>query len=137
METLRYKWPVSATVLLVEDEVIVRLGIAEFLRESGFVVHEASMAAEAIEVLTKGPSIDLLITDVRMPGAMDGFALARWVKSFASDVKVILTSGVVSQGGEGEVVQLVKPYTQEQMLRAIQVMMADHPHLSDEREGAT
>jgi CheY-like chemotaxis protein len=78
------------TVLLVEDEVIIRLGLAEFLRECGFTVYEAGMASDAIDVLQTGP---LVISDVRMPGEMDGFALARWVRTYVPQLKVILTSG--------------------------------------------
>jgi CheY-like chemotaxis protein len=123
METVAYRWRVIETILLVEDEIIIRLGLAEFLRERGYTVIEAAMASEAVDVLKTGPLIDLVITDIRMPGEMDGFGLARWVRVYAPKVKVILTSGVVTGGPTGEPVQLAKPYTRERMLSVIQSVL--------------
>lgn len=119
------------TILLVEDEVIIRLGLAEFLRECGFTVYEAGMASDALSVLQTGPLVDLVITDVRMPGEMDGFALARWIRTYVPRVKVILTSGVVTHAPEGDVVRLIKPYTRERMLSVIRSVLAERS-LADE-----
>jgi CheY-like chemotaxis protein len=135
METVAYRWRMAETILVVEDEVIIRLGIAEFLREQGYVVHEAGMASEAIEVLKTGPLIDLVITDVRMPGEMDGFALARWMRTYAPEVKVILTSGVVTTDTMGNVVQLIKPYTKEHMLKVIQSVVMERGAVAERAEG--
>jgi CheY-like chemotaxis protein len=81
------------TVLVVEDEVVVRLMIADYLRECGFKVVEASSADEALTVLKSGISVDLVFSDVQMPGAMDGFGLAGWIRQHRPGLKVILTSG--------------------------------------------
>jgi CheY-like chemotaxis protein len=83
------------TILVVEDEVLVRLVVAEYLRECGYTVHEAAHAGEAMAVLDMPDiDIDLVFSDVDMPaGALDGFALARWVRDNHPDVQVILTSG--------------------------------------------
>jgi CheY-like chemotaxis protein len=84
-----------ATILVVEDEVLVRLVIAEYLRECGYKVHEAANADEALAVLqSPDVSIDLVFSDVLMPGDMDGFGLARWVRDNKPDVRVVLTSSV-------------------------------------------
>jgi CheY-like chemotaxis protein len=83
------------TVLVVEDEVLVRLVIADYLRECGYRVHEAVSAEEAILILQAPEvSIDVVFSDVEMPGNMDGFGLARWVRSNMPKTQVILTSGV-------------------------------------------
>ena len=83
------------TILVVEDEVLVRLVIAEYLRECGYKVHEAAHAAEALAVLQSPEvSIDVVFSDVMMPGEVDGFGLARWVRSHRPDIQVILTSGI-------------------------------------------
>ena len=66
-------------VLVVEDEILVRLTMADCLRAAGYVVVEAANATEALAVLTSGEPVDVIFTDVRMPGAMDGLMLARWV----------------------------------------------------------
>ncbi len=85
----------APTVLVVEDEVLVRLIIADYLRECGYRVHEAANAAEAVVVLESPTvTIDIVFSDVQMPGEMDGFGLARWVRVHQPDVRVILTSSV-------------------------------------------
>jgi CheY-like chemotaxis protein len=82
------------TILVVEDEVLVRLVIAEYLRECGYRVHEAVSAEEAILILQAPEvSIDIVFSDVEMQGVMDGFGLARWVRANMPDTQVILTSG--------------------------------------------
>ena len=82
------------TILVVEDEVLIRLVVAEYLRECGYRVHEAVSAQEAILILQAPEvSVDIVFSDVEMPGEMDGFGLARWVRSNKSETEVILTSG--------------------------------------------
>jgi DNA-binding NtrC family response regulator len=81
-------------VLLVEDEVLIRMATSEYLQECGFTVLGASTAAEAIEILQgHDGQIDVVFSDVRMPGAMDGFALAKWVHEHRPGMAVLLTSG--------------------------------------------
>ena len=83
------------TILVVEDEILVRLAIADYLRECGYKVHEAVNAQEALAMLQSPQvAIDIVFSDVQMPGDMDGFGLARWVRANKPGVQVILTSGV-------------------------------------------
>lgn len=83
------------TVLVVEDEVLIRLVVADYLRECGYRVYEAVDAGEAVAVLQSPEvSIDVVFSDVQMPGDMDGFGLARWVRTNKPGVQVVLTSGV-------------------------------------------
>jgi CheY-like chemotaxis protein len=82
-------------VLVVEDVVLVRMLIADYLRETGFQVIEASNGEEAIRVMEAGCPAQLVVSDVHMPGAiMDGLDLARWIHHHRRGVKVILASGV-------------------------------------------
>jgi CheY-like chemotaxis protein len=67
-------------VLVVDDEVLVRLDVADQLRDVGYEVLEASNADQAIEILNITPSIRLLFTDIDMPGSMDGLKLAAAVE---------------------------------------------------------
>ena len=80
------------TVLVVEDEVLLRLSIAAYLRDCGYSVIEAADADEAVLVL-KQPDldIDVLFTEIEMPGAMDGFGLAQWTRANRRGLDVILT----------------------------------------------
>jgi CheY-like chemotaxis protein len=81
-------------VLVVEDEVLIRLVIADYLRECGFKVYEAATALEAIEILESDKAaIDLVFSDVRLPGEMSGFTLAQWVRTNRPGVPIVLTSG--------------------------------------------
>jgi DNA-binding NtrC family response regulator len=85
----------TETVLVVEDEVLVRLVIAQYLRDCGYRVVEAAHADEALLVLRKAElDIDMVFTDVEMPGSMDGFALAQWVRSNRPGMEVILAGTV-------------------------------------------
>jgi len=81
--------PDKPTVLVVEDEVLVRLMIADELREQGLHVLEASNADDALTILQSSLPVDLLFTDVRMPGRMDGVALARFAHSRFPWLKLI------------------------------------------------
>ncbi|MEG3175142.1 response regulator [Sphingomonas sp. RB3P16] len=81
------------TVLLVEDEVLIRIVAADMLTDSGFTVLEAGDAAEALEMLATHKDIGVLFTDVNMPGQMDGIELAAQVVRLHPEIKVIVTSG--------------------------------------------
>jgi CheY-like chemotaxis protein len=71
------------------------LVIANYLRECGYTVYEAVNAGEAVLMLQSPQvSIDVVFSDVQIPGEMDGFGLARWVRANKPDVHVTLTSGV-------------------------------------------
>ncbi len=79
-------------VLLAEEDVILRLGIAEHLRGCGFTVLEAAHALEARTILMAGPKIQILFSDAQLAGPESGFALAQWVRRHRPEVKVLLTA---------------------------------------------
>jgi CheY-like chemotaxis protein len=80
-------------VLLVEDEFLLRMDMADTLRGAGFQVIEAASADDAMHFIASGEPIDLLFTDVQMPGALDGLALAERVRARHPDVPVVVSSG--------------------------------------------
>ena len=84
---------VRDTVLVVEDEVLVRMLVADELRKAGYIVIEASSAHEALDLLRNGVDVRVIFSDVRMPGPMDGVGLARVVRSEFPMIKIVLTSG--------------------------------------------
>src|SRR5688572_1922588 len=100
------------TILIVEDEVLVRLDIASYLRSKDFTVLEAGNAHEAMQLLDADPSIDLVFSDISMPGSLNGIELARWIRSERSRVRVLLTSGTANniQIASRENVVVEKPY---------------------------
>ena len=67
-------------ILIVEDEVLIRLGAADMLVDAGFDVAEANNADEAIQILETRPDITLVFTDIQMPGSMDGLKLAAAIR---------------------------------------------------------
>jgi len=80
------------TILYVEDEILIRFVTAEGLRDEGFEVIEASEADEALVVLQSDARIDLVITDIRMPGSMDGLGLTSFIKANQSNLPVMVVS---------------------------------------------
>src|SRR5882724_10745397 len=79
-------------VLVVEDEPLVRIDVASGFEDAGFKVYEAANADEAIGLLEEFADIDALVTDVDMPGSIDGLELAHYARSCRS-IKIIVTSG--------------------------------------------
>lgn len=80
-------------MLVVEDEPLVRMGIAGHLEDDGFTVLEASNADEAIAVLVTNPDVKIVFTDVDMPGGMDGLKLAAAIRDRWPSIRVVVTSG--------------------------------------------
>ena len=124
--------PPLETILLVEDETLIRIGVAEYLRECGYRVREANNAPEAMDILTSRLPVDLVITDVYMPtrSGMDGLGLARWIRSRHPDIEVLLTSGVVRPIDIPPDMRpispiLVKPYTRRYLLDRIKDALAN------------
>jgi CheY-like chemotaxis protein len=117
------------TVLIVEDEFFVRFTTAEFLREEGFEVLEAENADEALDILKSKVAIDLMFTDVRMPGSMDGVALAGLVRNEWPGIHIILTSGyapeLLSARSVAEDKVISKPYRQQAVLAAIRSLFQE------------
>jgi CheY-like chemotaxis protein len=70
----------TKTILVVEDELLIRLMLVDALRDAGFEVVEASNADDALATLESQPAIDLVFTDVRMPGTMDGVGLMKLLR---------------------------------------------------------
>jgi len=82
------------TVLLVEDELLVRELASEDLADAGFEVTTASDGEEAINFLEEGRTFDLLFTDIRMPGVIDGWQLAEKAKVAIPGLRVIYATGL-------------------------------------------
>jgi len=101
------------TILFVEDEPVIRMDMAEFLRDCGYRVHEASNVAEATAELEAKFAIDLVFTDINLGPGPNGLELADWVLNNRPGVKVIVTTGEAAdrQAPPGVGPILPKPYT--------------------------
>ena len=92
-----------SAILVAEDEVLIRLEIAEQLRGAGYTVIEAANAHEALELLHHSAEVKLLVSDIQMPGSIDGVALARAGARGIPAIKIVLASGhflAVARGGD-------------------------------------
>ena len=113
--------------MIVEDEPIIRMALADHLEKQGFEVTEAGSGDRAMELIKETP-FDLVVTDVQMPGWNDGIALALWVRKNHPRTRIIIVSGatsgspeLVALGQEGVV--LPKPYAVEELaLRAVMLL---------------
>lgn len=84
------------SVLVVEDEAIIRLTLTCEFEEGGFEVHEAGSADGAVRLLEAGLEVAVVVTDVRMPGSMDGLGLAAWLARYRPGLPVVVVSGYVT-----------------------------------------
>jgi CheY-like chemotaxis protein len=115
------------TVLVVEDEGLVRLDAAETLRDAGFAVLEAANAYDALAVVIGGEKVDLLFTDINMPGPIDGLELAKRVNRLKPRIHLLLTSGKATPA-RGQIPDsgafIPKPYSAEAVTRVVSAMLA-------------
>jgi CheY-like chemotaxis protein len=83
------------TILVVEDDVLIRMPIAQYLRDCGYRVIEAVSADEAMTVLMhKETQVDMVFSDIEMPGCTDGFGLSKWIRDNRPGLDIILTGTV-------------------------------------------
>jgi CheY-like chemotaxis protein len=123
--------PARSVVLVVEDDMLVRYAICDYLRECGYKVIEAADGDEAFKVLNDAQvSVDVILSGVQTPGSMDGFALARWVRANRPDIGVIL-AGTLSRAADAaaelceEGPMLGKPYEPQAVVDRIKRLMAE------------
>jgi len=111
----------TETVLVVDDDQIVRATVASMLEDFGYTVLLAQNGAEALVILERGTKIDLLFTDVVMPGTISGRQLAERAVEILPTLKILFTSGytenaIVHNGRLDAGVELIsKPYRREQL----------------------
>ena len=111
-----------ACVLVVDDEPLVRLGTAMLFSDAGYDVLEAANAADAVQILRQHSEIELLFTDIDMPGAMDGAALAGFVRDRYPPIRIMVASGkgsVDELGLPTGALFLAKPYSHDTVLEAV------------------
>ncbi len=117
----------AITVIVVEDETLVRMDIAISLENEGFIVLEASNADDAIAILNAHPEIRLMFTDIDMPGSMDGLKLAQAVRDRWPPVKIIVASGYWQLSDRLLPVEgrfFSKPYDHTRVITAMREMLA-------------
>lgn len=118
--------PAVTSVLVVEDDFLVRYCAVEVLSELGFKVLEAGNGPEALAILEQR-QVDVVVTDINMPGAFDGLGLARRVNDRWPHIAVVITSGRGCPGACGAGARfLPKPYMPDTLARCIEEEAARH-----------
>src|SRR5258708_6229034 len=119
----------SETILVVEDDIFVRMVISEYLRNCGYRVIEAAHADEALIVLQHLEiDVDIVFSDIEMPGSMDGLGLSTWVHANRPGLDVVLTGSVPRAANAAadlcEQGPLAKPYEPQSVVDRIRRLMA-------------
>ena len=119
----------SEKILLVDDEPELIELAEEFLHELGYRTVIARDAREALERLAGEPDIDLVFSDILMPGGIDGYELARRARVSAPSVRVLLCSGYADRQGDADFdgIVLRKPYQPEELADAIRQVLSERP----------
>jgi CheY-like chemotaxis protein len=108
-------------LLVVEDEVLIRISVCDFLRNSGFTVIEAGGAREALAVLKVRTDVALVVTDIHMSGSMEGVDLIREIRKLYPAVKVIAASAY--RNTEPVEASVTKPYSLDGLLVVIKSVL--------------
>src|SRR5271168_5400683 len=118
---------VRAVVLVVEDEMLLRMSAVDMVEDAGYTSVEAANADEAFAILESRSDIALLFTDIQMPGSMDGLDLARTVHDRWPAIKIILVSGRAELSERERPANsrfYQKPFAMRQMLEGLQEMIS-------------
>jgi CheY-like chemotaxis protein len=117
--------PRSATVLVVEDNVLVRVAIAAYLRDIGYKVIETATAEEARAAVETRVPISLIFADIDLPEVLSGTDLTDWLRGHAPGVKVILTSSGFHPHGALETCDsfVPKPYLAEEVAATVKELI--------------
>lgn len=121
-ETQDSEYGFTPSLLLVDDDPLVRESLGELLTELPYAVHTVAGGAEALETLASHPDIALLITDIMMPG-MDGLTLARNARASHPKLRVLFLSGLQRPWGAEEF--LPKPVSALDLLARVERMMGE------------
>jgi CheY-like chemotaxis protein len=117
-EVVAFRDPV---LLVVEDEVLIRLSTSDFLRNEGFTVLEAGSAREPLTVLNARSDISVVVTDIHMSGELEGLELIRAIRNTFPSVKIITASAY--QITEPVEAVVTKPYSLERLLSVIKSLL--------------
>jgi DNA-binding NtrC family response regulator len=119
------------TVLIVEDEFLIRWSAAEFLRERGYIVIEATSASDAMSIFDAGTHVDVVFSDINMPGEVAGHDLAQWLDRKHPNIPLLLTSDsrtVADKLPAGDKRQFItKPYELSDVEAAIKLISVITP----------
>jgi len=117
-------------ILVVEDEAIIRMGTAQMLEDAGFEILEACNADVALKILESRTDINVVFTDIQMPGSLCGLKLAHAIQDRWPPIHLIVASGLQAPTQDefpklGRFIR--KPYAQKELLKALQELLGPTP----------
>lgn len=122
----------AMSVLLVEDEALISMLVSDWLIELGFEVHEARTADEALDYIGAGGAVDVLFTDINLPGSMTGAELARKARALLPELPVVYASGRYRGDDLGGLVPhsafMPKPYDQRKLRHVLEQIAVGTAH---------
>lgn len=112
----------AVQVLVIEDEVFIRLDVSDALRKAGFEVVEVNTADDALVFLEAGEHVDVVFTDIRLPGKLDGLGLAESARQICPVVPVVITSGDLEKSSAASQLGkfVPKPYAPNDIISLIE-----------------
>jgi len=112
-------------ILAVDDDALILMNTAEFLQDLGHNVFEALSGQEALDLLDQHPDVDLIVTDQAMPN-MTGLQFVAKAREIKPDLSVVIVTGYgeIPQNSQSGLVKLDKPFTQDQLSRALKDAVA-------------
>jgi CheY-like chemotaxis protein len=116
----------SVTIMVVEPEILIRMVIADYLRNCGYKVIEGVSAEDVYVILRAGGAINIILSSVSLSGDTDGFTLARHIRQHHSNIDIILTSDAVNAANKASQLcddgPLEKPYHPDEVIRRINLL---------------
>jgi CheY-like chemotaxis protein len=124
------------TILVVEDDVFARMVISDYLRQCGYRVVEAASADEALALIKHmGVNIDVVFTVLQLPGSIDGFGLATWIRKNRPNLDVVLTGSLSREANAAaelcEESPLPRPYEPQMVVDRIRRLRAARASRAD------
>ena len=114
-------------ILIVEDEFLIRLTLSEVLTDEGYDILEAETGEDALEIMGQNPAIAVLLTDVQLPGKVDGHALARHARESRPDLPVIFMTGrpdaAAGRSTGAREMFVAKPYLPSEICAAVKLIL--------------
>jgi len=119
----------AGTILVVDDEVLIRMTVTEELADAGYVCLEAANGKDALGLLDTHPEVQLLVTDLGLPGGMDGREVAGAARRARPDLPIVFITGYAGQSALAEsnmerTAVIAKPFRMADLLGKIRQLLA-------------